>query len=302
MLAQLPSEILAEIINSAIEAPSTRPTILLTTLTTYHIGLPIIYQTLAFYSKKQLQRFISYYEDNKIPYPPRSVVIKLGNDAVVAFSDLHAKLFNILKRDPRMEVEADGRVVLDLLRLRMNSFTKIESSVYQTLSMINPRAFIWTGPDPQHHFSLAIVPSALESLLRAAETYTNLTYLKLGNFAAMTAIPHIPSLRRLYLGRAVFLDPSVIARFVLSPEANNLESLRLVDTYQESIWGPRVRRSDVETAAIQHILGDISMQQPRTIEQEQLISAATDKIRRIVRCEGVTERIIGGDRVSDVLI
>lgn len=68
-------------------------------------------------------------------------------------------------------------------------------------------------------------------------------------------------------------------------ELESLETVRLVDTYRESIWGPRIRRSDLERAALSF---QIDMQPDSRIQ----------RIRRIVKCESLTERIIGGDRVE----
>lgn len=64
-----------------------------------------------------------------------------------------------------------------------------------------------------------------------------------------------------------------------------LESVRLVDTYRESIWGPRIRRSDLERAALSF---QIDLQPEDRVR----------RIRQIVKCEALTERIMGGDRVE----
>lgn len=57
----------------------------------------------------------------------------------------------------------------------------------------------------------------------------------------------------------------------------------MVDAYQESIWGRRLRRSDIEKAALALTL---NMTAPTVV----------DRIREIVRCEARHERIMGGDR------
>lgn len=67
-----------------------------------------------------------------------------------------------------------------------------------------------------------------------------------------------------------------------------LERVRLVDAYSGSIWGLRIRRSDVERAAVLMSPG------VGVLGEELIIS----RIRKLVTCERVTERIFGGDRVE----
>ncbi len=73
---------------------------------------------------------------------------------------------------------------------------------------------------------------------------------------------------------------------VCIPGQENLESVRLVDAYMESIWGPRIRRGDVERAAV-------GLGRGKDNEQELV-----ERVRKLVRCEAKTERIMGGDRVE----
>lgn len=68
------------------------------------------------------------------------------------------------------------------------------------------------------------------------------------------------------------------------PGQDSLELVRLVDAYSESIWGPRIRRRDIEKAALALETGS----------QEEVIA----KVRRLVKCEAMNERIMGGDRVE----
>jgi len=69
----------------------------------------------------------------------------------------------------------------------------------------------------------------------------------------------------------------------------SLERVRLVDAYCESIWGSRVRRSDIEKAAQAIIF-------PQDGLQYEVVLA---RIRKLLTCEKKTERIIGGDRAED---
>ena len=70
-----------------------------------------------------------------------------------------------------------------------------------------------------------------------------------------------------------------------------------MDAYIESIWGPRLRRSDVEFAA-QSIGSDKPFSDSKEVPK-MTSNEIIDNIRNIVVCEAKTERIIGGDRVED---
>jgi hypothetical protein len=79
------------------------------------------------------------------------------------------------------------------------------------------------------------------------------------------------------------LRPFWVAALVCHKGVDKLEEVRLVDTYWESIWGWRIRRSNVETAAMD-LMGE----------------EGVDRVRRLVICEGKTERIMGGDRLNGI--
>ena len=79
----------------------------------------------------------------------------------------------------------------------------------------------------------------------------------------------------------------------------SLELVRLVDCYVESIWGPRVRRADLERVVVQAQVQDGGI--PLVGDDAQCggyNDTVLDRIRTIVRCEALTERIIGGDRAD----
>jgi hypothetical protein len=73
----------------------------------------------------------------------------------------------------------------------------------------------------------------------------------------------------------------------------NLEQVRLVDTYSESIWGARIRRSDVEKAGIA-LLSTEGMGMGLCGDANGVVA----RIHYLVTCERETERIMGGDRVE----
>lgn len=77
---------------------------------------------------------------------------------------------------------------------------------------------------------------------------------------------------------------------------SKLEHVSLIDAYQESIWGLRVRRSDIEAAAAL-IVRSASSNEDEVHEAE--ILAAIELVRKKVLCAGKTERIMGGDRILD---
>lgn len=107
-------------------------------------------------------------------------------------------------------------------------------------------------------------------------------------------------LETIYLGQITFLYPSEIAMIACAPELISLRSIQVVDAYQGSIWGPRVRLVDVEKAATHlylQALGSDSETSPSTIEF--FLKEHIERVRALVRCEGKNERIIGGDRMDE---
>ena len=77
--------------------------------------------------------------------------------------------------------------------------------------------------------------------------------------------------------------PTSVLHIVLGVPA--LRELRLIDVYQHSIWGPRMRVGDVEASLftsdyITHISGDDCL----------------ERLRKVVSCVVKTERLMGGDR------
>lgn len=98
-----------------------------------------------------------------------------------------------------------------------------------------------------------------------------------------------PLLRTLHLERATFLPSRPIALLACQSPQGILEEICLVDAYQESIWGRRLRRSDVENAAV-------------ALAASTGGGVALDRVREVVRCEARHERIIGGDRSDTVAV
>lgn len=167
------------------------------------------------------------------------------------------------------------------------------------LHIISPSPYVLAPSQfPSAHVAvcLQIVQTALPHLFRALSTHTNLTHLTLTHLAfprTELPLPTLPSLRTLHLGQITFLPPSSVTDLVLSPSSASLECVRLVDAYKESIWGPRIRRSDIEATARTHAWFDLA---------EDGDDHKVERVRRIVVCEAQTERIMGGDRVTDPIL
>jgi len=76
-----------------------------------------------------------------------------------------------------------------------------------------------------------------------------------------------------------------------------LREIRLVDAYKESIWQERIRRKDLEAVAMEVAFSDTdSWYHSFTGEIDS--EAVLGRIRGIVSCEVLTERIVGGDRAE----
>ncbi|KAF8512730.1 hypothetical protein BU17DRAFT_53891 [Hysterangium stoloniferum] len=180
------------------------------------------------------------------------------------------------------------------------------SLVYPALSQINPQVFTWKGPDPEHHFSTAIISTAANALCKAMHHWSALQSLHLANISFLhdgeelpDAYPPSPSpgLIQLTISQAVFMLPGSVLSIVLHSRA--LRSCRLVDVYQHSIWGPRLRLGDVEKLVgdcergdgAGHDCGEGRGDMARGMRVEDL-----KRVRRVLRCVARTERLMGGDR------
>ena len=100
-------------------------------------------------------------------------------------------------------------------------------------------------------------------LLKAISTWTLIEAVTLTNISFPSSppgdqnslvrynplLPSLPRLRRLYLGQVTFLSPTAIAAMALQDATilteqfdPKLEQIRLVDAYEESIWGNDVMK------------------------------------------------------------
>jgi hypothetical protein len=152
------------------------------------------------------------------------------------------------------------------------------------------------------NYASQIVASAVNALFKRFQVWTRLQDLHLANIAfprdTEGLFPTLPTLRTLYLGQATLFPVVPLAGFLCDPQMNSLEVVRLVDCYVESIWGPRVRRADLERVVVQaQQHGGIPFV-GNDARYGGHCDTVLDRIRTIVRCEALTERIIGGDRAD----
>ena len=147
-----------------------------------------------------------------------------------------------------------------------------------------------------------IVASAVNALFGRFQVWTRLQDLHLANIAfprdAEGLFPTLPTLRTLYFGQATLFPVVPLADFLCDPQMKSLQVVRLVDCYVESIWGPRVRRADLERVVVQAQYGGIPLVGDDDVQCGRHYDTVLDRIRTIVRCEALTERIIGGDRAD----
>ncbi|KAL5497952.1 hypothetical protein ACEPAH_2883 [Sanghuangporus vaninii] len=341
MSLALPAEILLRIIEFVFDETPRRPMSLLMVNSYFHnLCLSLLHTVMRFSSIRQLDRFVR--TCHKLAFRPRVIFINLAGGTVnyhlfkllrelfLRIADLTRKLvldseYDQYNHSPR------GKLGFRRIQLCLNSLRFDENSDYlfKALDLTDPFEFIWTGPDPAHHFSIAIVPIAASYLFKAMQSWTHLRHLKLTNLSfplpedgypthllakALGVVAHdyvadpidsvpmspllpMPYLQTIYLGQITFLDPVEIAMIASATELVSLASMRIVDAYQGSIWGPRIRIMDVEKASAS-LFSMLSSGSDAGDMQLSIHKACIDRIRKLVSCEALTERIMGGDRMD----
>ena len=112
----------------------------------------------------------------------------------------------------------------------------------------------------------------------------------------------LPHLETIYVGQVTFLRPAEVAMLALEPRLKTLRRVRVVDAYGGNIWGPRVRIGDVEAAlvsALRRSTGSEEDESNYIHVEEVVLNGYLERIRSLVSCEALTERIIGGDRMDN---
>ncbi|TRM57920.1 hypothetical protein BD626DRAFT_513322 [Schizophyllum amplum] len=321
-LTDLPPELLIDIIEYSILGNNNTAALLRIHSTISAPARHIIHSRLRFTSVTQLARFAHVPGNIELSCAPQSIILDLAGGASRQVFQLLRCCFLRCTAMRHAQRGADGRLLLDSIRLRLHSHTfDKHKNVFDALTLVDPCTFVWTGPDPPHHFSTAIVSGATVQLFRALETYTRLEGLTLANVAfpsprgaslpeAPFTLPYVPTLRRMRIGQAVFLGPQEVARFALRyvaqtgeetvEQAIKLEKIRLVDVYKESIWGWRLRRGEVVEAAMamwKEAHGGLPHEPSSDVESTEARAVRND-LMSLVSCEAQTERIVGGDRAE----
>jgi hypothetical protein len=181
----------------------------------------------------------------------------------------------------------------------MGSWSNLQSLALTNISFPS-NTFVPLGSS-EFHLVFCILANGDETF-SPLETLTNLRSVYIGQ---ATLFP-VRSLVRLALARPK--AKSVCTRKgkdVWYPERevsggdSGLGEIRLVDAYKESIWQERIRRRDLETVAMEVASSDTPVDSCYHAPTGEIDSEALlGRIREIVSCEALTERIMGGDRAG----
>jgi hypothetical protein len=140
MSVSLPTELLIDILTFALPLHPRPADILRTSSQIFTLAFHILYTHLRFTSTRQLALFLSTFEDHSFRCAPRSIDcdIDVVNNATRDVFQLMRSLFTRCSAVPTAEVDNQGRLVVDLLRLRMNSHAHDPNiyMVYEALSQI----------------------------------------------------------------------------------------------------------------------------------------------------------------------
>jgi len=370
-ILDLPTELLELILGPTIASAHNAPANILCVCRRFaSVGHALLYANLRFTAPGQLIHFAhchtqhsdigAFLGSKKIPRTLEVDFTGKGADLLVwkglrdvlkAITESANRSSNEEGEDSRCDKQT-GRLHLEEVKLKLHSYARDTSlhCLEDALSLINPERFSWTGPDPEHHFSIAIVAPVAQSLFSAFGTWTHIQHIKVTNIAfpfpaadpppgtvhAQTAfhiiahshsqsfmlshsqssaqrnaamqplLPAMPSLESVYIGQAAFLSPAAVAAmFLRAGMMPKLRSVRLVDAYSESIWGARIRRSDVERAA-RKVAGtqeggardEVGVDESQPFKLHAEAEEVVERIREVISCERMTERIMGGDRVE----
>lgn len=169
-LYALPTELITDIISLALEESQIPSWILAVDSRFFAIAQPLLHSHLQFRSSHQLGLFSKGLRPLACLPSRLTLVLPGGMASLKVFENLH----DALSRCNRQQ-DASEQVALNVLRLQLNSHIRdpniahIEKSLslakyvvkqpilYSALlTFHSPTTFIWTGPDPEHHFSTAV--------------------------------------------------------------------------------------------------------------------------------------------------
>ncbi|KZT36276.1 hypothetical protein SISSUDRAFT_1050134, partial [Sistotremastrum suecicum HHB10207 ss-3] len=286
-LLELPLDVAVIILATAVLVHPKPANVLAVHSTWFRIALPFLHSDLKFNSIEKLALFANGTSPlARCKY--RTVQIVLPGGAA------DTRLWTIIQRILQRCQGNEGESTVTSVHFTMNSLASDPTLhlIADALKTISPSSFTWTGPDPENNFSCAIVPAATGPLLTGIAPWSNLQHLSLSSISfsrckgatllTLTPFSH-PALKSIHISQGVFLAPRSIALLALQLPA--LTRIQLVDVYQESIWGPRVRIADIEHEVA-----------PGVVDPELGVWEGTRRIREIVTCEAKSERLIGGDR------
>ena len=185
----------------------------------------------------------------------------------------------------------------------MKSWSNLRSLTLTNISFPTSGTFVPVGSS-ESHLVFCIVANADEAFL---------------------PLENLSNLRNVYIGQATLVPTWSIVKFALArPNPKPLicrrevqkvgyherevekgggigvREIRLVDAYRESIWQERIRRKDMETVAMELAASDIPLGGPwyHTLAGGIDPDAVLGRIREVISCEALTERIMGGDRAE----
>ncbi|EJD05328.1 uncharacterized protein FOMMEDRAFT_152625 [Fomitiporia mediterranea MF3/22] len=360
MLFTIPPELLLRVLELVLDQSPRDPIPLLLVNSQFHrFCLLLLHAELRFTSIRQLDLFLK--TCHTLVIRPRELHItlaggtadfrlfKLFRDVLIRISTIATKSLveQEVERKDHLQPALPSKRVLRLRRIQLclNSHVVdancplLSEAVALTKILESPEEFIWTGPDPAHHFSLAIVPIAAMYLFKTMHGWSNLRHLKLTNLAfpqhlqeapkyplaealgvsivkgsfgrtvasedtdtsnmKNVTTPSMPYLQSIYLGQVTFLKPSEVVLIACSSELTSLTSLRVIDAYQESIWGPRVRIADVERALMSLFQMPDQGRNSDSFDVHHVnYRKYIERVRMIVFCGSLTERLMGGDRMD----
>jgi hypothetical protein len=137
-----------------------------------------------------------------------------------------------------------------------------------------------------------IIPPAVTQLCEGLSNWTSLRRLELSNIAFLDdGLELARALTKsmctgpvqIILSQAVFMLPISVLHIALGVPV--VGELRLIDVYQHSIWGPRLRMGDVEESLSNSEYRDHASPHD-----------CLERLRAVVSCTVRTERLMGGDR------
>jgi hypothetical protein len=136
----LPPELIFDILSISLTLHPRPVHILRTSSHFYDISLRLLYNRLQFKSCSQIEHFLNAYgrQPLRIPYPPHVIELDVDNDAKLDLFTQLRDLFLSCSLANGAEVDQQGRLVLDLLRLRLHSLSQDPNpgAMYDTLCAI----------------------------------------------------------------------------------------------------------------------------------------------------------------------